>query len=132
MLNGSDLNSKSLNTGTFAFVLVKLILLMMKLVIMRMKILQILKKVVLPLIIIKIVIFVFLVIKSDLISISRDINYGNNLPGLVNDSTDLQKQKSFRIVRNTEDRGISIILREKKNARYFREKNEEISNPIVD
>lgn len=94
---------------------------------------QKLKKIIIPLIIIKIIIFVFFVFKSDFVSISRDLNYSSNyLEGLDNDSTVLQKQKSIRIVRNGEERGISIKLRGKKNTKPFREKKGEISIPIVD
>jgi len=92
-----------------------------------------LKKVIIPLIIVKFIISVYFVFKSDLISISREINYSNNyLEGFDNDSIVLQKQKSIQIVRNEEERGISIKLRGKKNTKPFREKKGEISVPIVD
>lgn len=94
---------------------------------------QKLKKIIIPLIIIKILIFVFFAIKSDFVSISRDMTYRSNyLEGHTNDSIVLHKQKSIRIVRNGEERGISIILRGKKNTKPFREKKSEISDPIVD
>ena len=96
-------------------------------------ILKKLKKVIIPLIIIKLIIIVFFVFKNDLVSISRDINYSSNFPeGFENDSIVLQKQKSIRIVRNEEERGITIKLREKKNNKSFREKRKEISVPILD
>ena len=96
-------------------------------------ILKKLKKVIIPLIIVKFIIIVFFVFKSDLVSISRDINYSSNyLEGFDNDSIVLQKQKSIRIVRNEEERGITIKLRGKKNTKPFREKKGEISIPIVD
>ena len=86
-------------------------------------ILKNLKKVIIPLIIVKFIIIVYFVFKSDLISISREINYSNNyLEGFDNDSIVLQKQKSIQIVRNEEERGISIKLRGKKNTKPFREK----------
>lgn len=92
-----------------------------------------LKRVIIPLIIIKFIIFVFFVLKGDLISISRDINYNSTYQeGFVNDSIVFQKQRSVRIVRNEEDRGFSIKLRGKKNTKPFRGKSEEISIPIVD
>jgi len=92
-----------------------------------------LKKVIIPLIIVKFIIIVYFVFKSDLISISREINYSNNyLEGFDNDSIVIQKQKSIQIVRNEEERGISIKLRGKKNTKPFREKKGEISVPIVD
>jgi len=100
---------------------------------MGIMILKKLKKVIIPLIIVKFIIIVFFVFKSDLVSISRDINYSNNyLEGFDNDSIVLQKQKSIRIVRNEEERGISIKLRGKKNTKPFREKKGEMSIPIVD
>ena len=96
-------------------------------------ILKKLKKVIIPLIIVKFIIIVFFVFKSDLVSISRDINYSSNyLEEFDNDSIVLQKQKSIRIVRNEEERGITIKLRGKKNTKPFREKKGEISVPIVD
>jgi hypothetical protein len=96
-------------------------------------ILKKLKKVIIPLIIVKFIIIVFFVFKSDLVSISRDINYSSNyLEEFDNDSIVLQKQKSIRIVRNEEERGITIKLRGKKNTKPFREKKGEISIPIVD
>jgi len=96
-------------------------------------ILKNLKKVIIPLIIVKFIIIVYFVFKSDLISISREINYSNNyLEGFDNDSIVIQKQKSIQIVRNEEERGISIKLRGKKNTKPFREKKGEISVPIVD
>lgn len=96
-------------------------------------ILKNLKKLIIPLIIVKFIIIVYFVFKNDLISISREINYSNNyLEGFDNDSIVIQKQKSIQIVRNEEERGISIKLRGKKNTKPFREKKGEISVPIVD
>ncbi len=92
-----------------------------------------LKKVIIPLIIAKIIILVFFVFRSDFISISRDINYSTNYQEeFNNDSTALKKQKFIRIVRNEEDRGISIKLRGRKNAKPLREEEGEIPIPIVD
>ena len=96
-------------------------------------ILKKLKKVIIPLIIIKLIIIVFFVFKNDLVSISRDINYSSNFSeGFENDSIVSQKQKSIRIVRNEEEPGITIKLREKKNNKSFRQKRREISIPILD
>ena len=96
-------------------------------------ILKKLKKVIILLIIVKFIIIVFFVFKSDLVSISRDINYNNNYPeGFDNDSIVLQKQKYIRIVRNEDERGISIKLRGKKNTKLFREEKRGASVPIVD
>ena len=71
-----------------------------------------LKKVILPLIIVKFMIFVFFIFKGDIISISRDKNYSTNYQQeFDNDSTVLKRQKLIRIVRNEEEPGISIKLR---------------------
>ena len=92
-----------------------------------------LKKLIIPLIIAKLVILSFIIFRGDFISISRDINYSSNYQeGFDNDSIVQKKQKFIRIVRNKEERGISIKLRGKKNAKPLREKEGEISNPIVD
>ena len=92
-----------------------------------------LKKVIIPLIIVKLVLLVFFIFRGDIISISRDINYSSNYQeGFDNDSIVQKKQKFIRIVRNEEERGISIKLRGKKNAKPLREKEGEISIPIVD
>jgi hypothetical protein len=92
-----------------------------------------LKKVIIPLIIIKIIILVFFMLRSDFISVSRDLNYTSNYQeGFDNDSIVQKRQKLIRIVRNEEERGISIKLRGKKNAKSLREKEGEVSIPIVD
>lgn len=91
------------------------------------------KKVIIPLIIVKLIIIVFFIFRSDIISISRDKNYYSNYQGISdNDSIVQNKQKFIRIVRNAEKRGISIKLRGKKNAKPPREKEVEISIPLVD
>jgi len=70
---------------------------------------------------------------GDFISVSRDINYSSNYQeGFDNDSIVQKRQKLIRIVRNEEERGISIKLRGKKNAKPLREKEGEVSIPIVD
>lgn len=92
-----------------------------------------LKKVIIPLIIVKFIIIVFFVFKSDLIRVSRDINYSSNYQeGFDNDSIILKKQNFIRIVRNEEERGISIKLRGKKNAKPLREKEGEKSIQMID
>jgi hypothetical protein len=92
-----------------------------------------LKKLIIPLIIAKLVILGFFIFRGDFISISRDINYSSNYQeGFDADSIVQKRQKFIRIVRNEEERGISIKLRGKKNAKPFREKEREISIPIVD
>jgi len=92
-----------------------------------------LKKVIIPLIIAKFVILVFFIVSGDIISISRDIDYSSNYQeGFDNDTIIQKRQKFIRIVRNEEERGISIKLRGKKNAKPLIEKEGEISNPVVD
>jgi len=92
-----------------------------------------LKKLIIPLIIAKLVILVFFIFRGDFISISRDINYTSIYQeGFESDSIVQKKQKLIRIVRNEEERGISIKLRGKKNAKSLRENEGEISVPIVD
>jgi hypothetical protein len=92
-----------------------------------------LKKVIIPLFIAKFIILGFFIFRGDVISISRDINYSSNYKeGFDNDSIVLIKQKFIRIVRNEEERGISIKFRGRKNAKPLREKEVEISIPIVD
>ena len=92
-----------------------------------------LKKVIIPLIIVKSVILAFLIFRGDIISISRDINYSSNYQeGFGNDSIVQKRQKFIRIVRNEEERGISIKLRGKKNSKPLKDKEVEISFPMVD
>jgi hypothetical protein len=91
-----------------------------------------LKKVIIPLIIAKFIILGFFIFRGDVINISRDINYSNYQEGFDNDSIVPEKQKFIRIVRNEEVRGISIILRGKKDTKPLKEKEGEISIPIVD
>ncbi len=92
-----------------------------------------LKKLIIPLIIAKLIILVFFIIKSDVISISRDIYTSSNYhEGFDNDSIAQKRQKFIRIVRNEEENGILIKLRGKKNAKYFREIEVDRSVPIVD
>jgi len=92
-----------------------------------------LKKAIIPFIIIKLIILVFFIFRSDTISISRDTNYSNNFQeGFDNDSLVQKKQKLIRIVRNEEERSISIKLRGRKNAKPPIEKGGEIPVPIVD
>lgn len=92
-----------------------------------------LKKAIIPLIILKLIILVFFIFRSDAISISRDINFSTYYQeGFNNDSIVQKKQKLIRIVRNENDRGISIKLRGKKNAKPLLEKGGEIPLPIVD
>jgi hypothetical protein len=91
------------------------------------------KKVIIPLIIAKLIIFILLIFSGDVISISRDINYSSNFQeGYDTDSVVLKKQKFIRIVRNEKERGISIILRGKKNSKPLKDKEEELTYPIVD
>jgi hypothetical protein len=91
------------------------------------------KKVIIPLLIAKLVILCFVVFSKDVVSISRDINYSSySQEGYDMDSVVLKKQKLIRVVRNDKDRGISIILRGKKNAKPQKEREEEPVFPVVD
>lgn len=91
------------------------------------------KKVVIPLLFIKLLIFVFFIVKNDLVSISREISYTEvSQQGIENDSIVQKKQRLIRIVRNEEDKGIIIQLRKKKNAVPFSYYQKEPSNPLVD
>ena len=92
-----------------------------------------LKKVIFPLLIVKLIIFVFFICMGDAISVSRDNNYSSNYQeGFDNDSLVIEKQKFIRIVRNEDERGISIKLRRRKNSNPLLEKEEKINLPIVD
>jgi hypothetical protein len=92
-----------------------------------------LKKAIIPLVIAKLLIFVFFIFQGDIITISRDINYNSNYQvGFDSDSIGLKKQKLIRIVRNEQERGITIFLRGKKNDSPLRDKEGEIFVPIVD
>jgi hypothetical protein len=91
------------------------------------------KKVIIVLIIAKLVILVLLIFSGDIVSISRDINYSSySQNGYGNDTLVLKKQKLVRVVRNEKNRGISIIFRGKKNSKPQKDKEEELTNPIVD
>jgi len=91
------------------------------------------RRFIIPLIIVKVIFFLFFIFRSDIVSISRDLTYS---PGYYqesdNDSLILKRQKLIRIVRNEEERGISITLRGKKNPRPNGEKEGEITSPIID
>ena len=92
-----------------------------------------LKKVIIPLILVKSIIFVFFIFKSDIISISRDINYSTSYEQeFETDSIILKRQKLIRIVRNEEEPGISIRVRGREKPGDLREKEGEISVPLVD
>ncbi len=91
------------------------------------------KKVIIPLVIAKLVILCFVLFGNDVVSISRDINYSSySQEGYDMDSVVLKKQKLIRVVRNDKDRGISIILRGKKNAKPQKDREEEPTLPVVD
>lgn len=83
--------------------------------------------------IIKTLIFVFFIFKSNLISFSREISYtGGYQQGIENNNVVQEKQRLIRIVRNEQDKGIVIKLRKRKNAQPFSDNQKEPSNPIVD
>jgi hypothetical protein len=91
------------------------------------------KKLIIPLIVVKLMFFLFFIFRSDIVSISRDLSYGASyIQESDSDSIVLKRQKFIRIVRNEEERGISITLRGKKNPRPNGEKEGEITSPIID
>jgi hypothetical protein len=91
------------------------------------------KKAIIPLIIVKLIILVFFIFRSETLSISRDINYsGNYQERFDNDSLIIKKQKFIRIVRNGDQRGIQIILRGRKNAKPLKVEDREEQVPMVD
>jgi|GEM_PF-1466742 hypothetical protein len=92
-----------------------------------------LRRLILPLLIAKSVIFLVFLLRTDIITISKDIphiNYNQIVPGA--DSIELKRQKLIRVVRNEGDRGISIVLRGKKSRTVHKDKEEEIAAPMVD
>lgn len=92
-----------------------------------------LKRVIIPLLIIKIVVFVVFIFKSEYISISREITYNGNYQQETEGDTLIQKrQKVIRIVKNEEDRGITIKLRGKKNTKSIPDTKRELYNPKVE
>jgi hypothetical protein len=122
ILNAAEYCVESQNINTFASIIKNGSMIWQKL-----------KKVIIPLIIVKLIIFVFFIFKSDIISISRDINYSTSYQQeFDNDSTVLKRQKLIRIVRNEEEPGISIKLRGREKTRHLREKEGEITIPVVD
>jgi hypothetical protein len=117
-------NSATLITGTFGPI---------NYGIMILKNLKKLKRLVIPFFIIKLVIFVVVAFKSDLVSISRDLNYTPVYTQVYdNDSIILPRLRAFQIVRNEEEGGILIRLREKKNIEPFSERKGEKTKPIID
>jgi hypothetical protein len=96
-------------------------------------ILKKLKRLVIPFFIIKLVIFVVVAFKSDLVSISRDINYSTEYTRVFDsDSIVLPRQRAFQIVRNEEEGGILIKLREKKHNDPPGEKKGQVTIPVLD
>jgi hypothetical protein len=91
------------------------------------------KNFIIPLLILKVGIFVLFIFIGDNISISRDINFSNNNQQFVDSNSIVaEKQKLIRIVRNEDERGISIKIRGKRNSKAYEESSDEIYRPIVD
>lgn len=91
------------------------------------------KRLIIPMLIAKLVISMFFLFRTDIITISKDITYSNyNQIESGIDSVDLKRQKLIRIVRNEGDHGISIVLRGKKNSTIHRDNEEKITVPVVD
>lgn len=92
-----------------------------------------LKRVIISLLIIKIIIFIIFIAKSDLITFSKEMNYSNNYQqGTESDSIVRKRQRLISIVRNEEERGIIIKLRGKKNARPLLDNKRDPYKPIVE
>jgi hypothetical protein len=92
-----------------------------------------LKKVLIPLLIIKVLVFVFFIFKSDLISFSREAtDTGSYQQGIERGSVVPEKQRLIKIVRNEGERGITIMLRSRKNAAPLHENKKGESDPIID
>lgn len=91
------------------------------------------KKLIVPLIIIKSVIALIFLFRNDMVTISRDVSWNNQYQYETGiDSAAFKKQKLIRIVRNEEERGISIILRGKKINRTSADKIGKKAIPMVD
>ncbi|MGB8489971.1 MAG: hypothetical protein WCE64_02845, partial [Bacteroidales bacterium] len=92
------------------------------------------KKLIIPLIIVKVLIIFYVTFLGDYVNISRNANYINNNQEFKfdNDSTVLRQQKLIRIVRNEEERGVTIIIRDRKNGKALKVKQGEIPTPIID
>ena len=93
-----------------------------------------LKKLIIPFIIFKILIIFYVIFLGDHVNFSSYANYINNNQEfkMENDSTGLKQQKLIRIVRNEEVRGVTIVIRDRKNSKPAREKQREIPSPIID
>ncbi len=90
------------------------------------------KKLIIPLILAKFIIFFIFLFRTEMITISRDITYSKaDQFEFGTDSINIKRQKLIRIVRNEGERGISIVLRGKKNNINHREKEEKITVPMV-
>jgi len=91
------------------------------------------KRLIIPMLIVKFVISLVFLFRTDIVTISKDITYNNyNQIESGIDSIDLKRQKLIRIVRNEGDHGISIVLRGKKNSKIHRNNEEKITLPVVD
>jgi hypothetical protein len=90
------------------------------------------KRLIIPMFIAKFAISLVFLIRTDIITISKDITYSNyNQIESGPDSVDLKSQKLIRIVRNEGDRGISVVLRGRKNKIVHRDTEEKITVPVV-
>lgn len=91
------------------------------------------KKLIIPLIIVKFIVFIIFFYRTEMITISHGVTYNNdNQSEYGLDSIDHKRQKLIRIVRNEGERGISIVLRGKKNNTNHRAKEEKITVPLID
>lgn len=90
------------------------------------------KKLIIPLIVAKFIIFFIFLFRTEIVTISRDVAYYKaDRFEIGNDSLNIKRQKLIRIVRNEGEKGISIVLRGKKNNINHREKDGKITVPMV-
>ena len=90
------------------------------------------KRLIVPLILAKFIIFFIFLFRTEMITISRDVKYSKaDQFEFGPDSIDIKKQKLIRVVRNEGERGISIVVRGKKNKINHRQKEEKITVPVV-
>jgi hypothetical protein len=91
------------------------------------------KKVLIPLLVIKILFFIYFLFKTDLVIITREMaDFGIYQQVIENDSIVIEKQRLFQIVKNEEDRGIIIKVRKRNKAVSVPDEHGTYDNPLVD
>ncbi len=92
-----------------------------------------LKKLIIPFFIIKSLVFVIFISRSDLISISKDSRqHSDYIETIENDSIVIKEQQAVQIVCNEKDTVFSKRLRGRKDAKALLQKETEIPVPMVD